>query len=127
MKQFSTEFKKFIQILSQRSENFYSINTFLWSDASSLIQLLHSIQTGDFESRVTACKRMTPLFFSMDAVNYKKWSSLDIAIKASLYPKDLLNLYSQEGVWRTALSQNVGGWRPYDQAHEEASDEKCHQ
>ena len=72
MKQFSTEFKKFIQILSQRSENFHFINTFLWSDASSLIQLLHSIQTGDFESRVTACKRMTPLFFSMDAVNYKK-------------------------------------------------------
>ena len=120
IKHFNEEFVKFVQVLSQRSENFYLLNTFLWTEVSALIQLLHSIQVGDFDSRITACKRMTPLFFSMDAVNYKRWASLDIAIKASLYPKDLLDLFTQEGVWRSALSTNHGAWKVYDQAHEES-------
>ena len=58
---FSTEFFAFIDLLSKRSENFKLLNSFVWDDMSSLLQLLMAIQSGDDKKSTIAMKRMNRL------------------------------------------------------------------
>ena len=66
LKPFSEKFYSFLTKLSEKSENYRLINSFVWEDCSALLQLLSSIQSGDIEERDIAMKRMIPLFFAMD-------------------------------------------------------------
>ena len=55
---FSQEFFSFSDLLSERSENFKLLNSFVWDDMSSLLQLLLAIQSGDLKKSTIAMKRM---------------------------------------------------------------------
>lgn len=118
LKPLASHFETFISLQSEKDENWNLLNTFLWTDVSAMLQLLRSIQTGNFEERLIAMKRMIPLFYAMDNTHYKRWAPIDLALKASTYPKDLIKTYSEEGVWRSAASDRIGGWMPSDQIHE---------
>ena len=83
--------------LNQKSDNMAFLSQFVWEDMSGLMILLDSIQTGNFSDRNIAMKMITPLFFSMDRVNYKRWSCQDLLMKKCKYPADLIKLYENEG------------------------------
>lgn len=57
---------------------------------------------------------------SFDSTFYKRWSILDIGIKSSHYPKDLQEVFANEGMWRTNLTTNQGAFVALDEAHEMA-------
>ena len=78
---FAGEFNKFIALQNRKSEKLFMINEFLFEDCSSLFQLIHSIQTGDYTERNLAVKRLIPCFFAFDSTNYKRWSILGKELK----------------------------------------------
>ena len=81
LQSFAGYFRKFIALQNQKSEKLFLINEFIFEDCSALFQLLHSIQTGNYEERNIAIKRFLPVFFSFDATNYKRWSLLGKQLK----------------------------------------------
>lgn len=56
--------------------------------------------------------------FSFDRVNYKRWAVIDLALKMSIYPKDIMDLFSQQGVWRGNITENLGSFMSLDMLHE---------
>ena len=58
------------------------------------------------------------MFFAFDRINYKRWSVIDLAIKSSVYPKDLNELFPKEGVWRGNMTENIGSFMSLDMLHE---------
>ena len=48
-----------------------------------------------------------------------RWSVLDLGVRSSMFPKDLISLFENEGVWRECLSKRQGGYLPIDQIHEQ--------
>ena len=66
LKPFQSEFMKFIGKLGEKSENHALVNSFVWDECSTLLQLLNAIQTGSIGDRNLAMKRMIPHFFAMD-------------------------------------------------------------
>ena len=40
---------------------------------------------------------------------------LDLALKSGHFPKDLLAIFENEGVWRENMTANKGGYIPIDQ------------
>ena len=95
------------------------MNCFLWEEGSSLIHMLNSIQSGDHEQKLISMKRILPTFFSMDSVHYRRWTIIDIAMKSSKYPQDIISLFQNEGVFREAITKTTGGYLPFDQFHEQ--------
>lgn len=73
---FAGEFSKFIALQNSKSEKLYMINEFIYQDCGALFQLIQSIQTGDYQERNLAVKRIIPIFFAFDATNYKRWCVL---------------------------------------------------
>ena len=118
LQNFTSAFFEFVEKLGKKSENQQLLNAFVWQDCSALLQLILSIQTGDIESRNLAMKRIIPMFFAFDRINYKRWSVIDLAIKTSVYPKDLNELFKKEGVWRGNMTENIGSFMSLDMLHE---------
>ena len=83
LQSFSSEFFAFIDKVGKKSEIQKLLNDFVWQDCSALLQLILSIQTGDVGSRNLSMKRIIPMFFAFDRINYKRWSVIDLAIKSS--------------------------------------------
>ena len=77
-KLFAGEFNKFIDLQNRKSEKLYMINEFIYQDCGALFFffLIQSIQTGDYQERNLAVKRIIPIFFAFDATNYKRWCVL---------------------------------------------------
>ena len=118
-KEFSSEFFIFVAKLNDKSENWNMMNQFIWEDCSSLVQLLISIQSGNHDDRIIALKRINRSFFAWDAINYKRWGILDMALKASHFPDDLLKAFKDSGIWRGNFTTNINSFMPSDQIHEQ--------
>ena len=58
------------------------------------------------------------MFFAFDRINYKRWSVIDLAIKSSVYPNDVRDLFAKEGVWRGNMTENLGSFMSLDMLHE---------
>ena len=112
------KFFNFIDQLGKKSENLFFLNCYAFEDGAALLSLLQSIQTGDFEARMAALKSMGSMFFSFDSINYKRWTVIELAYKESVYPKDLLDIFQNNGTWRENFTLNKGSYMPSDMAHE---------
>ena len=95
------------------------MNDFIWEDCSTLLELLMSIQSGNHNERITALKRVNRSFFAFDSINYKRWGVLDMVIKESKFPADLIQLFEDTGVWRGNFTTNLNSFMPSDQLHEQ--------
>ena len=63
IKEHSGEFFEYVNLLTKRSEKWRLLNTFVWTECSSLLQLLQSIQSGNHTDRTTSLKQIIPSFF----------------------------------------------------------------
>ena len=52
-------------------------------------------------------------------INYRRWAVIDMALKSSHYPKEMLDLFEEKGAWRSNLTSNLGSFMPVDQFHEQ--------
>lgn len=115
---FSEEFREFCNLLSEKSDNFMMLVQFCFEDFAAFLQMCHAVQSGDHDLRTNSIVQMIPGFFSMDSIHYKRWAILDISIRTSLFPQDLLKFFQETGCWRTNICQRKGAFVPCDQFHE---------
>ena len=115
---YAERFQEFCGLLCDKSEIFKMLVQFCFEDFAPFLQMTQAIQTGDHQLRSESIVRMLPSFFSMDSIHYKRWATLDVAIRNSLFPKDLLKTFQETGCWRTNICQRKGSHVPSDQYHE---------
>lgn len=63
-------------------------------------------------------EELVPLFFSLDHVNYARWTPIHIRDMKSL-PDSIIQKFQQEGSWVLSKTANAFSAIPFDQAHEQ--------
>ena len=99
------QFMEFLQWASMRSKSFKLWKQFVWDDMAALIYSLEAIASGNWDINMASGKLMVALLFALDAINYKRWSVLDILAKEE-YPQEIKQIFQNDGCWRMAVSEN---------------------
>ena len=112
-------FDEWEQLMKKRSPTFLFWDIVMKYEMLILL-LVRAHRERNFDLFLAALELITPLFFSLDHVNYARWIPIHVRDMKSL-PSNIMKEFKDHGHWVLSKTGNRFSSIPLDQVHEQAN------